>query len=270
MSSLSEDLYQKMLEANIKLHEIEAPYYERLHPEEFNWFEQARITRDLGFIKKRLPRRSLALDIGCGTGNISLKLLGMGFEVAGVDMSEEMLAVLKKKVSPRSQNKIRLSCKNIDRFLDDCAERFDLIAISSVLHHLPEYIKTLERAIGLLKPGGYIYVTHEPTKEALGPDRFLRKILWQVDNLAYLVLSFGGKPRTEKRDYRISDYHLYHGFDEEAVASACREAGLDIVKFERYASDMRLGISCWTDSILLKSKSQFCLTAIKPASAHAG
>ncbi|MCX5680660.1 MAG: methyltransferase domain-containing protein [Candidatus Omnitrophica bacterium] len=267
MKTLSDELYRKILDANIDLHIIEAPYYERLHPEEFNWFEQAHITRDLKFIRERLSVLPSALDMGCGTGNIALKLLEMGFEVWGVDMSEEMLRVLRKKIPVSSQGKVRLACKNIDLFLDDCTEKFDLVAVSSVLHHLPEYIGTFKRAIGLLKPGGCIYVTHEPTKGALGPDRFLRKILWQADNIAYSILNLGRKPRTQNRNYRYSDYQLYHGFDEERVVSVCRDEGLQVVKFKRYASAMRLGASCWIDSVLLKSKSQFCLMAIKPANA---
>lgn len=263
MNASSNGLYQKILDENIKLHLIEAPHYERLHPEEFNWFEQGQIMRDLEFIKGRLPADAVILDMGCGTGNIALKLLKVGFEVWGVDMSEEMLAVLKKKIPADFKDKIKLFCKNIDYFLDGCAGRFDLITVSSVLHHLPEYIPTLKRAIGLLKPAGYLYIIHEPTKEILGPDRFLRKILWQVDNAVYSILNFGRGLRLEGRNYRISDYHLYNGFDENEVISVCRDKGLEILEFKKYASAMRLGISCWIDSHLLKSKSQFLLIARK-------
>ncbi len=263
MSELSGGIYQEILDENIKLHLIEAPHYEKLHPEEFNWFEQGRILRNLKFIERNSPHNSFALDIGCGTGNLSLKLLDMGFKVWGVDISQEMLEVLKKKVPQRFQDKISLFCKNIDYFLDRCQEQFGLIVVSSVLHHLPDYLKTLKKAIGLLQPGGYLYIIHEPTKIALGPDRFLRKILWQVDNIVYSILNFGKGVEVRKRNYRISDYQLYHGFDEEAVVAACRNAGLGIVEFTRYASAMRLGISCWVDSLLLKSKSQFLLIARK-------
>ena len=145
--------------------------------------------------------------------------------------------------------------------MDDCVKQFDLIIVSSVLHHLPEYTGTLKKVIGLLNPGGYVYITHEPTGSALSKDKFLRKILWQVDNIIYSALMLGRRPKVAGRDYKFSDYHLYHGFDEESVKSVCCESGLDIVKFERYASAMRLGISCWLDSFLLKSKSQFCLIA---------
>lgn len=263
MNVLPGGFYQKILDENIKLHAIEAPCYEKLHPEEFNWFEQRRIWRDLKFIKERLPGGATALDIGCGTGNISLKLIKAGFRVYGVDISEEMLAVLKTKIPAGFKDKIKLFCENIDCFLDECQEQFNLVGANSVLHHLPDYLKTLKKAIGLLQPGGYLYIVHEPTRIALGPDRFLRKILWQVDNIVYSILNFGKGVEVKDRNYRISDYQLYHGFDEEAVVEACRNAGLDIVEFTSYSSAMRLGISCWGDSHLLKSKSQFLLIARK-------
>ena len=37
------------------------------------------------------------LDVGCGTGNFSLKLAGYGCEVTGIDLSEEMLAQARHK-----------------------------------------------------------------------------------------------------------------------------------------------------------------------------
>ncbi|MFZ5967960.1 MAG: class I SAM-dependent methyltransferase [Bacillota bacterium] len=39
------------------------------------------------------------LDVGCGTGNFSIKLAKMGCKVIGVDISEEMLAIARKKAA---------------------------------------------------------------------------------------------------------------------------------------------------------------------------
>lgn len=257
------NIYQKILDANIELHRIEARHFETVHPEEFNWFEQKQIWQDLKAIQRHLLKGGVVLDLGCGTGNIFLKLLQLGFEVWGVDISEEMLEVLRNRIPSQFKNKVRLFSQNIDDFIGSCSQRFDLITMNSVLHHLPKYLETLNRVLSLLNPRGWVYINHEPTKNALSQDRFLRKILWQVDNLLYLILNVSRIPQLEQRNWRMSDYHLYSGFDEEAVILECRKAKLKVMKFVRYSSAMRLGFSCWIDSNLLKSKSQFHLIAQK-------
>ncbi len=258
---MDEKLHQDILDENIKLHRIEAGHYEALHPEEYNWFEQGQILRDLAFIRSLLPSGSAALDLGCGTGNIFLKLLELGFEGWGVDISQEMLSSLERRVPDSVRHKATLYAQDIDTFIGACSRKFDLMTISSALHHLPDYINTLGRAAGLLNKGGYLYITHEPTKDALSPDPFFRKILWQLDNLLYVLYRRGRAPAVEARNYRLSDYHLYHGFNEDAVVSQCRARGLEVVKFTKYSSAMRLGISCWVDSKLIKSNRQFSLIA---------
>lgn len=261
---MDNDTYRKIIEANKELHRIESKDYEALHPEEFNSFEQRRMQNELAFILKHLPHNIKVLDIGCGTGNIALKLLAMSnCSIWGVDLSDDMLAELKKKVSRADETRIKLICQNLDDFIAQCSERFEFIAISSVLHHLPDYGATLSKCLALLKSGGWLYITHEPTKEALERDPFLRKILWQADYFFYALFNSAQIRHTPQRDYRMSDYHLYRGFDEEKVIAVCRNAGLRNVRFFKYASAMRLSLSCWIDTCVLKSKRQFCLVATK-------
>lgn len=38
------------------------------------------------------------LDVACGTGNVTLPLVQKGYDVVGVDLSEEMLAVAQQKL----------------------------------------------------------------------------------------------------------------------------------------------------------------------------
>jgi SAM-dependent methyltransferase len=256
------ELSRQILDENIKLHKIEARYYDLIHPEEFNWYEQSRIRKDLRFIRGKFEGGPLILDLGCGTGNLSIKLLELGCSVWGVDISPDMVEVLKKKIPGGSGDKTRLFVQNVDEFISGCQQRFDCIVASSVLHHLPDHIQTLEKALELLKPGGWLYITHEPTKNALGKDPVLRKILWQVDNLIYNIT--GPKtPVLKDRNFHLSDYQLYHGFDEEKVIARCRESGVGIIKLQKYSSAMRLGIFCWFDSEVIRSKRQFSLIGQK-------
>ena len=237
--------------------------YDRLHPELYNRFEQRRISGEIVFIADRMPGLAEVLDIGCGTGNILLKLVSEGLRVWGVDISADMLNVLKRRIPNGAYGRVRLIEDNVENFLKGCSVRFDAVTMSSVLHHLPDYLGVIEYAAGLLKPGGWLYITHEPTKAALSEDPFLRKLLWHADNIIYTITHLGNMPATEQRDYRFSDYHLYHGFDEEKVLEQCRISGMEIVKFDLYSSMMRLGLSCWIDSRLLKSRRQFSIIARK-------
>ncbi|SET65408.1 Methyltransferase domain-containing protein [Salinibacillus kushneri] len=51
----------------------------------------------LEMIKQHRPDAKSILDIGCGTGEISLRLNTIGFDVTGVDLSEDMLAMAQNK-----------------------------------------------------------------------------------------------------------------------------------------------------------------------------
>ena len=257
------DTSREIIEENIKLHKIEARSYEGLHPEEFNWFEQAHIMRDLRRLRARIKGPCIAFDVACGTGNILFKLLGLDCEVWGVDLSEEMLAVAQNKIPVAWKARVKLFRENIDDFLRQCETRFDLVTVSSALHHFPDYAGTLRALCAFVKPGGYLYIVHEPSEYARVSDRFLRKILWQLDNALYFALTLGRTPKTEARDYHLSDYHLYHGFDETLVCRIIRKEGFSEQGFEYYASTMRLGISCWIDSRILHSRPQFCVIARK-------
>lgn len=57
------------------------------------------------------PGSSRILDVGCGTGNLSLALAGRGYTVTGIDVDEEMVARAEKKarghVSPRAPGRAR-------------------------------------------------------------------------------------------------------------------------------------------------------------------
>ena len=121
----------EVLQGNIKVHRIEAPHYEQWHPEIFNAYEQFLIHHDLALICSLFSRHRLqVLDIGCGTGNLALKFLQGGHQVDGVDISREMLEVLRYK-QPKS-DQLRLFELDADSFLDSATVHNEVL-LSDVL-----------------------------------------------------------------------------------------------------------------------------------------
>ncbi len=119
------------------------------------------------------------LDIGCGTGDFSLKCAGLGAAVTCVDASIEMLRVLKNKIAEKTAgNNIRIiecGSASVKEMLKQ--EKFDLIVMSMMLGELPEIVrkKTMRSASELLAPGGAILINDE---------------LWPKNKLLSLIYHF--------------------------------------------------------------------------------
>ena len=72
-------LKEKIHQANITVHHLEAQYYELLHPEVYSKQEQKRITTAMQKVDKLVTEnRKVALDFGAGTGNLTGMLLADG------------------------------------------------------------------------------------------------------------------------------------------------------------------------------------------------
>jgi ubiquinone/menaquinone biosynthesis C-methylase UbiE len=99
------------------------------------------------------------LDIGCGTGLLSLKFLkASNCFITAVDNSKEMMAVFEDKIKKLKIAK-QVTCKLMDadslKFQDNT---FDVVASSVTLHHLKEKLSALKKIRRILKPGGSLII----------------------------------------------------------------------------------------------------------------
>ena len=108
-----------------------------------------RVIRDYGL----KPTRSI-LDLGCGTGNHSLPLAQRGYEVIGVDRSEEMLDQLPRKTHTNA------TFKSGDIRTINLEKRFDCaLMMFAVLGYQVEHadvLAALHNARRHLNPGGIL------------------------------------------------------------------------------------------------------------------
>jgi cyclopropane fatty-acyl-phospholipid synthase-like methyltransferase len=113
---------------------------------------------------------SVILDIGCGPGVKSQYLVGHGFKVEGVDFSEGMINIAKKRL-PAEKFHV-LDIKDLDSF----NEKYNGILAQAVLLHIPkkEIKDTLIKIKDRLNPGGYLYIAVKGKKED-GPEEEIVK-----------------------------------------------------------------------------------------------
>ena len=91
-------------------------------------------TRPMPVLEKALEYISggTALDLGVGNGRNALYLLSKNFDVTGVDMSEEGIELLRKRVPEGS--KLKLVVSSVLDFETD--KKFDLVCAIGLLHFL--------------------------------------------------------------------------------------------------------------------------------------
>jgi len=146
----------RVIAANRRFHNQIAQKYDRHESCAFQPYWQEMLEKDLETIQSCVssPGRVLqCLDCGGGTGNFALKMLARGSRVTVVDASEEMLAVLQQKARAAGHSP-RLVHSSIECFLEETCAPFDIVAFSSVLHHLYDYTSVVQQAAAGLASWG--------------------------------------------------------------------------------------------------------------------
>ena len=109
------------------------------------------------------PHATELLDIGCGAGNYTLKMLGKvpGLNCTLNDLSMPMLQKAKERVTPQTGGTVTLiqdDMRNIN--LPD--NQFDIVLAAATLHHLrddDDWELMFNKIYRTLKPGGSFWVS---------------------------------------------------------------------------------------------------------------
>jgi tRNA (cmo5U34)-methyltransferase len=138
------------------------------------------------------PTIKRCLDIGCGAGNNTIKLLreySGDFDCDLCDLSEPMLLKAEERLAFETSGIIRVFHGDI-RELALPAEGYDVILVAAVLHHLREehdWEFTFRKIYSLLRPGGSFWVTDLVTHE----NEHVHELMWQ--RYADYLISQGGR-----------------------------------------------------------------------------
>jgi SAM-dependent methyltransferase len=118
--------------------------------------------------------RAQVLDVGCGPGWLSEFLARCGYAVTGVDVSEDMVEIARKRIAaidaPIGQGVEPLAEFHAMPVLDlPWNHRFDAAVLYDAMHHFHDEVETLRAIRRALAPGGRIFI-HEGVRPAPGSE----------------------------------------------------------------------------------------------------
>jgi tRNA (cmo5U34)-methyltransferase len=112
----------------------------------------------IDILKQAYYKPKSILDIGIGTGNLSLKLLEAfpKSELTGIDLVDDFINIARQKLINYSKN-VKLICKDIKEF--SFINKYDLIVTSFMFHHLENKEKKLiyKKIYGSLNQNGFFF-----------------------------------------------------------------------------------------------------------------
>ena len=144
------------------------------------------------------------LELGCGTGLLTLQLQPLARSVTGVDSSEGMLGVLRAKIANQNLTNVRTQLLHVENG-DVLQGSYHLVVCSMTLHHVREIEPLLDQFHKVTTPGGYLCIAD------LDPDNG----------------QFHGE----------NDTVFHWGFDRAALRRVFVQAGFDDIQ-DRTAADV--------------------------------
>lgn len=161
----------------------------------------------------RLPRGTLVLDLGCGTGAQTEILAASGFRVVSVDVSEYVLGRLKRRIADAGAEKKVNPLAADMKALPFRKETFGLAWCEAAIYNMG-FCNGLIELAEYVRPGGFLAVS---------------EIVWLVT-----------EPTPENKEFWAAEYPGMYNLDE--ARTAIGHAGLDLL------DDHLLPESDWEDN----------------------
>ncbi|MDR5589687.1 class I SAM-dependent methyltransferase [Christiangramia sp. SM2212] len=170
-----EEFHEKV---NIVFHDKESLIYDEIHSDLKNSLQEQvnLLISDLFNYGYSISEKINMLDIGCGTGLSTEYILNSDLKpfienITMLDSSEKML----DKAKARAKN-WNTSTKFQKGYITEVNEKFDLVIICSVLHHIPDLKDFLDQLDQLINPNGILIHLQDPNADYLDDEIYRQRL----------------------------------------------------------------------------------------------
>lgn len=128
------------------------------------------------------------LDIGCGTGALTLRVAARGASVRGIDINAQMLEIAKERVAAAGlSDRVELREMGVAELESEAPESYDVVMSGLCFSELSdaEARYALKQAKRVLRPGGALLLADEAT-----PNSVLKRFLSGLLRLPLVIITY--------------------------------------------------------------------------------
>jgi 2-polyprenyl-3-methyl-5-hydroxy-6-metoxy-1,4-benzoquinol methylase len=148
-------------------------------------------------VRKYVPKPARVLDFGCGPGILSNAMARQGYVVTGVDGSDHMIDVARQMHLGKEVPGLSFAVMGSEAFSLHPGS-YDAVVCSSVLEYVEDDALLLRNLIGVLRPGGVLFISVPHTASLLG----------KIEDLTVRLRDAWQESRCTDHDYSRRRYRI--------------------------------------------------------------
>jgi SAM-dependent methyltransferase len=209
------------------------------------------------------------LDLGCGTGSHALPFADMGYSVTGVDLSENMLEIARKKAAEQKKRVafVQQDIKHLKlpQKFDAAVAMFAVMGYQTTNEDFEDTLISVHRhlntgglfifdvwfgpAVLTQKPADRVKIIEQKDKKIIRYAHPVLNIMNHTVEVDYTVLEIAGdKVLTETKESHLMRFFFY-----QELKYFLEKNGFEVLKICPFMDlDERVDESCWNASVVCK------------------
>jgi ubiquinone/menaquinone biosynthesis C-methylase UbiE len=175
----------------------------------------------------RIDKGQRVIDLGCGTGELTLRAAKKGAKVKGIDVNPQMLEIAQKRVmeADLTQN-VELCEMGVAELGSEKSDSYDAVMSSLCFSELTEdeVMYTLKEVKRILNPGGILLIADEVRAENI-----LKKILQWLIRFPLIIITYSLTQTTTKSVKKLPQKVRESGLIIESIELTKMEDFIELV-----------------------------------------
>jgi len=209
-----------------------------------------------------------ALDLASGTGIISLLMDDVGFQVTGMDWSQNMLELARAKAEKQGRS-IQFMLGDAENTMEPDAS-FDVIINRHLVWTLVDPRAAFAEWFRVLKPGGRVLIIDGFFVGSFWHERLARKLISLFEKMRLMRPDEDFESEEDRAQYNsiLSRVYFSHGSTAAEVGQLLEQVGFLPVRIDadlHAVYRLKAKKIGWLDNFAYSNKRRFALVAQKPA-----